>query len=90
MNTKYVIEEQTLTNIADSIRTMEGHSDPVPVSEFANRIGGIEPVIEEYMRITDHILYPETINEQNYTEKEIMQCTELYNFYLEMEDIDNG
>lgn len=87
MNTKYVIEEQTLTAIADSIREMEGHTDPVPVDEFAKRITGVEPIVVEYMQITDFLDYPTPINSSNYTQEEIARCTELYRFYLEMEDV---
>lgn len=86
MNTKYLIEEQTLKDIADSIREMDGSDDAILVEEYASRIGSIEPTTEEYMRITDHLNYPELINEANYTQEEIMRCTELYKFYLEMED----
>ena len=90
MDTKYVIEGQTLTAIADSIREMEGHTDPVPVDEFAKRITGVEPIVVEYMRITDFLDYPEILDPSDYTQEEIARCTELYRFYLEMEDITNG
>ena len=87
METKYVIEGQTLTDIANSLRTMNGTTDPIPVEDFAKRITGIEPVVEEYMRITDYLDYPTPLNEDNYTKEEVARCAELYTFYLEMEDI---
>lgn len=86
MNTKYIIEEKTLTAIADSIREMEGHNDPVPVEDFANRIGGIEPTTEDYMRISDFITHPKTLNELDYTTTEVNKCKQLFQLYLEMED----
>lgn len=39
---KYVIDDSTLTGIADAIRTKEETSDPIPVEEMAERIGAIE------------------------------------------------
>lgn len=90
MITKYLIEEQTLTDIANSIRTMEGSSDTILVEEYANRIINIEPSTEEYMRISDYLKYPEPINENNYTEKEVAKCQALIDFYTEMEDVTNG
>lgn len=85
MITKYLIEEQTLTNIADSIRIMEGSNTAIPVEEYASRISKIEPSTEEYMRISDYLDYPELINENNYTEKEVAKCQELIDFYKGME-----
>ena len=90
MITKYLIEEQTLTDIANSIRTMEGSGATILVEEYANRISKIEPSTEEYMRISDYLDYPELINENNYTEKEVAKCQALINFYTGMEDITNG
>lgn len=90
MNTKWLIEEQTLKDIADSIREMEGHNDTVPVEEFADRIGGIEPTVEEYMRISDHLLYPHNFNENDYKPEDVQRCTELLNSYANMEVITDG
>lgn len=87
MNTKYVIEESTLTDIADSIRGLHGTSEPIAVSDFASLIVGTDPSIDDYMRVTDYLDYPTPLNEINYTKEEIARCTELYKFYLEMEDI---
>lgn len=85
MITKYLIEEQTLTDIANSIRTMEGSSGTILVEEYASRISKIEPSTEEYMRISDYLNYPEPINENNYIEKEVAKCQELIDFYKGME-----
>ena len=90
MITKYLIEEQTLTDIANSIRTMEGSSGTILVEEYASRISKIEPSTEEYMRISDYLNYPEPINENNYIEKEVAKCQAFIDFYTEKEDITNG
>lgn len=85
MITKYLIEEQTLTDIANSIRTMEGSNTAIPVEEYASRIIKIEPSTEEYMRISDYLNYPEPINENNYIEKEVAKCQAFIDFYKGME-----
>lgn len=90
MITKYLIEEQTLTNIANSIRTMEGSNTAIPVEEYASRISKIEPSTEEYMRLSDYLEYPKPIDENNYTEKEVAKCQALIDFYTEKEDVING
>lgn len=90
MLTKYLIEEQTLTNIANSIRTMEGSSDTILVEEYASRISKIEPSTEEYMRLSDLLEYPKPIDENNYTSKEVTKCQALIDFYTEKEDVTNG
>jgi hypothetical protein len=86
MSTKYVIDESTLTDIADSLRELHGTTDPIPVDEFAGLITGVEPPVEEYMRIIDYAHYPTPVNEKDYSKEDVALCTELYNFYLEMED----
>ena len=44
---KYSIEDTTLTSIGNAIRTKEGTSDPIAVTDFASRIsalsGGFNP-----------------------------------------------
>lgn len=87
MDKKYVISEGTLTEIADAIRTQENTNEIIPTTEFAKHIGNIEPIVEEYMRITDFLDYPTLLDESNYTSKEVERCAELYSFYSEMEDI---
>lgn len=87
MDNKYLIGESTLTEIADAIRTQENSNEAIPTKEFAKHISAIEPVIEEYMKITDFLDYPLALDESDYTKEEIDRCTELYNFYSEMEDI---
>lgn len=87
MDAKYVISGSTLTEIADAIRTQENTNEIIPTKEFAKHIGNIEPIVEEYMKITDFLDYPTPLDSSNYTKEEIERCTELYNFYLRMEDI---
>jgi hypothetical protein len=90
MDTKYVITEGTLTEIADAIRLQENSSEAIPTVDFAKHIAKIEPIVEDYMRITDYLDYPTPLDESNYTKEEVARCTELYNFYSEMEDVTNG
>lgn len=85
MLTKYLIKEQTLTDIADSIREREGSVDAILVKEYASRISKIEPSTEEYMRLSDLLEYPKPIDENNYIEKEVSKCQALIDLYLEME-----
>lgn len=90
MDAKYVITEGTLTEIADAIRLQENSSEAIPTVDFAKHIAKIEPMVEDYMRMMDYIDYPTPLNENNFTEEKIARCAELYNFYLEMEDVTNG
>lgn len=86
MNTKWLIEEQTLTDIANSIREKEGSIDAILVEEYANRISHIEPLTEEYMRISDYISNNVPINEYDYSAQNVLECERLINFYKEMEE----
>lgn len=90
MITKYMIEEQTLTDIANSIRTMEGSADTILVEDYASRITSIEPTTEEYMRLSDLLEYPKLIDDNNYINEEVAKCQALIDFYTEMEEINNG
>ena len=85
MDVKYIIDGSTLTDIADSIRNLHGTSEPIPVEDFAGLIVGVEPAVEEYMRISDGLLYPQPLNESNYSEKEVDKCTRLIDFYKGLE-----
>jgi hypothetical protein len=87
MEKKYVINESTLTRIADAIRVKESSSESIALTDFANKIDAIEPTLEDYMRMMDYIEYPTPLDENNFTEEKIARCAELYAFYLEMEDI---
>lgn len=87
MEKKYVINESTLTRIADAIRVKESSSESIALTDFAYKIDAIEPTIEDYMRMMDYLDYPEPLIEENFTEEKVARCAELYNFYLEMEDI---
>ena len=87
MEKKYVINESTLTKIADSIRIRENSDESIALTDFAPKIDAIEPTLEDYMRMMDYLDYPEPLSEDNFTEEKVARCAELYNFYLEMEDI---
>ena len=39
---KYIVEEQTLTDIADAIREQTGDENPIMLSNFANEISSIQ------------------------------------------------
>lgn len=90
MDKKYVIDESTLTEIADALRIKEDSNEMIATINFAERIEAIEPTVEDYMKITDFLDYPMILDSSNYTQEEIARCTELYNFYSRMEDITNG
>lgn len=90
MDSKYIITGGTLTDIANAIRTQENTNETIPTTEFARHIAAIEPTVEDYMKITDFLDYPISLDSSNYTQEEIARCTELYNFYSRMEDITNG
>lgn len=86
MDKKYLINEDTLNSIAQAIRLQENSGDTIATTDFAKRIEAIEPTVEDYMRITDYLDYPTPLDENEYKE-DVKRCTELYTFYLEMEDI---
>ena len=58
MDTKYIIEEQTLINIANSIRTREGSDDSILVEEYADRIKALDLDTLEYL-LLDQIIQTE-------------------------------
>lgn len=58
MDTKYIIEEQTLKNIANSIRTMESSDDAILVEEYADRIKTFDLATLEYL-LLDQIIQTE-------------------------------
>jgi hypothetical protein len=86
MDKKYVIDESTLTGIANALRIKEDSNETIATVNFAERIEAIEPSIEDYMRVSDYLGYPKKVNELNYTKEEVEHCTELYMFYLGMEE----
>lgn len=87
MNTKYLIEEQTLKNIADSLRIKEGSSEEIQVGEFAERVSKIEPSTEEYMYITDLLFYQNKIPVLNYTSQEIIKTEQLMTKLFKIEEV---
>lgn len=90
MITKYMIEEQTLTDIANSIRTMEGSADTILVEDYASRITSIEPTTEEYMRLSDLFAYPTTPNEAWYTQEYITKVNNLIKHFESLGGDKNG
>jgi len=90
MNTTYIVKEESLKNIADAIRYMDETTDEIAVDNYPDRIKLIKPTTEDYMRMSDHLKYPEPMNENNYTNEEVAKCQALIDFYTEMEDITNG
>lgn len=53
---KYVIEETTLSDIANSIRTAEESTEEIKTNEYADRIKQLEKMSTlEYMQIEDMV-----------------------------------
>lgn len=90
MNTKYLITDQSLTNIADAIRVMDETTEPITVAEYPDRIKQLKPTTEDYMRISDYMKYPTPINEDDYTVEAIAETESLIQIYTEMEVDNNG
>ena len=90
MITKYMIEEQTLTDIANSIRTMEGSADTILVEDYAARITSIEPTTEEYMRLSDLLEYPIMPDEAWYTQENITKVNNLIKHFESLGGDKNG
>ena len=90
MLTKYLIEEQTLTDIANSIRTMEGSNDTILVEDYASRITSIEPTTEEYMRLSDLFAYPIMPDEAWYTQEDITKVNNLIKHFESLGGDKNG
>lgn len=89
MITKYLIEEQTLTDIADSIREMESSDDAILVEDYADRIKGIDLLLYEYllldMQIQNELLY---FSELHYSQSDLIQLNDYVNRYMkEVNDI---
>ena len=85
MNEQYVIFGDTLDAVANAIRVQTHKTDPLNPLDFSEAILSIDLTTEEYMRLSDLLEYPKTIDENNYTEKEVAKCQELINFYKGME-----
>ena len=85
MNEQYVIFGDTLDAIANAIRVQTHKTDLLNPLDFTAAILSIDLTTEEYMRLSDLLEYPKTIDENNYTEKEVAKCQELIDFYKGME-----
>ena len=90
MNEQYVIFGATLDAVANAIRVQTHKTDLLNPLDFSEAILSIDLTTEEYMRISDYLNYPEPINENNYTEKEVAKCQAFIDFYTEKEDVTNG
>lgn len=71
MITKYLIEEQTLTDIADSIRYQENSNESINVEKYAERIKNIELPTEVYMYLIDVASEDVTTSDTIYSDAEI-------------------
>ena len=82
MNTKYVIEDVTLTNIAEAIRYQTNETEPINTVEFADKISGIDLPTVVYMQLFD---LPDIITgitrlwDFNYTSSEVSKIDNLLN-----------
>lgn len=90
MNKTYIIKDSTLIDIADAIRTMDETTEAIEVEEYSERIKQLKPTTEDYMRISDHLNYPEPINEDNYNHNDVEELNRLIKFYIEMEAGEDG
>lgn len=90
MNEQYVIFGDTLDAVANAIRVQTHKTNPLNPLDFSEAILSIDLTTEEYMQISDYLDYPELINENNYTEKEVAKCQALIDFYTEKEAVTNG
>ena len=88
MLTKYLIEEQTLTDIADSIREKEGSNDTILVNDYADRVRRIDPSSPDYAFIIEYCYYyPKVLDYTALNDTDINLCERLINNYLEREGI---
>lgn len=90
MNEQYVIFGDTLDAVANAIRVQTHKTDLLNPLDFSEAILSIDLTTEEYMRLSDYLNYPEPINENNYTEKEVAKCQAFIDFYTEKEAVTNG
>lgn len=90
MRQQLVIEGETLTATADAIREMRHTEDAINPLDFPEEILKIDFSTETYMRISDLLEYPQSLDESNYTAEEIAKVDTLIEFYDEMEDDTNG
>lgn len=90
MDNKYVINESTLEDIADAIREQDGTSEEIDTLDYASRIRSIDLSTEDYMRLSDLLEYPISINEDNYTESDINKTDELIEHFATLGDDTNG
>lgn len=88
MNTKYLIEEQTLKDIADSIRETENSNDTILVEDFANKVKQMNPNSFDYAFIIEYCYYyPNIIDYTALNNTDMNLCERLINNYLEREGV---
>ena len=82
MNTKYVIEDTTLTNIANAIRNKTNETNNINTLDFANKIQNIDLSTSEYMALVDMGNdFGLTTALPTYTEREINKVNYYIDFY---------
>ena len=82
MNTKYVIEDTTLTNIADAIRNKTNETETIKTLDFASKIANIDLSTEEYMALVDMGLsFATDAVFPTYSDNEINKVDNYINFY---------
>lgn len=80
MNTQYLIEDATLTNIAEAIRIQTNETEPIRTVDFANKISNIDLPTVMYMQLYD---LPDAVNgvrrlwDFNYSEEEVAKVDNL-------------
>ena len=84
---KYLIEEQTLKNIADSLRIKEGTSEEIQVGEFAERVSKIEPTAEEYTTIIEMCSETSFNPSLDFNEDELIKTQILLDKLIEIEEV---
>lgn len=86
---RFVIDGETLQDIADAIREQDGTTEEINTTDYGDRIRSIDLSTEDYMRLSDLIEYPISVDEDNYTESDINKVDELIEHFATLgDDID--
>lgn len=82
MNTKYVIEDATLNNIANAIRGKTNETETIRTLDFASKIANIDLSTEEYMLLVDMVDVSTSYHTfPTYKQEEIDKVSAYINFY---------
>lgn len=82
MNTKYVIEDATLNNIANAIRGKTNETETIKTLDFASKIASIDLSTEEYMVLVDMVDISMSYHTlPTYEQEEIDKVSAYINFY---------